>query len=150
MKTALYSAILIAFAGTVLAQQPLGSQSRDAKEQEKQRIESQAKTEKAQCNRLDGNAEDVCEAEAKAKEKMAKAELDAKYDPSPRNQRKAAAMRAEGEFEVAKQRCQDLGGTGRAECRKDARARYDEAMAQVDRQYPAPGPAAAGVSSIPR
>jgi hypothetical protein len=137
-------AIALAFSGAALGQpQPLSPAERQAKDTEKQRIEAQAKAEKAQCQRLEGNAEDVCEAQAKAKEKIAKAELDAKYDPSPRNQRRAASMKAEGEYEVAKQRCGDRGAAARDQCRQEARERYQKAQSDIERQYPV---AAAGGS----
>lgn len=121
-------AMVLAFSGSAFA-------ADDAKNAEEDRIEAFAKAEKDKCNRLEGNAEDVCEAQAKANEKIAKAELDAKYDPSPRNKRQAAAMRAEGEYEVAKQRCQDLKGDNQTTCRKNAEARFEQAKAEIDRQY---------------
>lgn len=140
----LAAAIVLAFGGAALAQ-PLPPAERQAKNAEEQRIEDQAKAEKAQCQRLEGNAEDICEAQAKAKEKIAKAELDAKYDPSPRNQRRAASMKAEGEYEVAKQRCGDFGAAARDQCRQEARDRYRKAQSDIERRYPvAPGGAAAG------
>jgi hypothetical protein len=118
-----------AFAGPTLAA------DRDAKNAEEDRIETFAKAEKAKCNSLQGNSEDVCEAQAKANEKIAKAELDAKYDPSQRNKREVTALRAEGEFEVAKQRCQDLGAGDQVTCAKSAKARYEQAQAAIERQY---------------
>lgn len=148
MASRIAATMVLAFGCTALAQQPLSPTERQAKDAEEQRIEDQAKAEKAQCQRLEGNAEDVCEAQAKAKEKIAKAVLDAKYDPSPRNQRRAASMKAEGEFEVAKQRCGDRGAAARDKCRMDARERYRQAQSDIERQYPVaaggPGGAAAG------
>ena len=49
---------------------------------EQQSIESASKTDKANCKSMSGNAKDICMAEAKGKEKVAKAELEAKYKPS--------------------------------------------------------------------
>ena len=60
---------------------------RKVKDQEEERIEQQAKADKAKCDAMKDNAKDVCQAEAKAKEKLAKAELDAKHNPSARNSR---------------------------------------------------------------
>lgn len=137
------AAVALAFASAALAQTPTTpTYDRQAKEAEEQRIEAQAKSAKARCNQMEGNAEDICEAQAKAEEKVAKAELDAKYDPSPRNQRRASAMKAEGQYEVAKQRCQDAAE--RIECRKAARQSYDQALADVDRQFPQGRSAATG------
>jgi hypothetical protein len=108
---------------------------RSAKEQEEERIEQQAKADKQKCQSLSGNAEDICEAEAKAKEKTARAQLDAKYDKSPRAQRKAAEVKAEGEYEVAKQKCGDQKGQQKDACMAQAKATHEKAKAQARTQF---------------
>jgi hypothetical protein len=101
---------------------------------EKDRIEADAKSAKAKCDPLKGNEKDVCQAEAKAKEKTAKAELDAKYDATPRKQRKAEETKAEGEYEVAKQKC-DGNKDGSKVCKDQAKAKYDKAKADLKAKY---------------
>jgi hypothetical protein len=81
------------------------------------------------------NAKDVCMAEAKAKEKVAKAELDAKNNPSQRNQRKVAETKAEGEYDVAKEKCDDMKGDEKNACQKQAKAKHDQAKADIKKQY---------------
>ena len=56
---------------------------RKAKKAEEDRIEADYKAAKAKCNSLKGNEKEVCEADAKGKERIAKAELENKYEPTP-------------------------------------------------------------------
>ena len=119
------AAILFAFAGSAFA-------DNDRKDAEEQRIEQHAKAEKERCEKLKDNEQDVCEAKAKADEKVAKAQLDAKYDPTPRNRWKVEQLKAEGEYEVAKQQCQSLKGDSQTACRKRAEERYEQAKANLE------------------
>src|SRR5687767_5100916 len=64
------------------------SSERKVRDAEEDRIEADYKAAKAKCDAMKGNEKDVCEKEAKANEKVAKAELNAKKNPSERNQRK--------------------------------------------------------------
>ena len=66
--------------------------TRDAYKAEKDKIETQAKADKKACDGMKENAKDVCQAEAKAKEKIAKAELDAKNKPGAKADEKLALM----------------------------------------------------------
>jgi hypothetical protein len=86
---------------------------------------------------MKGAQEDVCEKEAKAKEKVAKAELDAKYNPSQRNQRKVAETKAEAEHDVAKAKCGLMKGDEKNACEKQAKAKHDQAKADIKKQYAA-------------
>ena len=65
-------AVAVAFAATAQAQT-----DRKAHNAEEDRIEAQAKADKAKCDALKANAKDICMAEAKGQEKVAKAELEA-------------------------------------------------------------------------
>jgi hypothetical protein len=40
-------------------------------------------------------------------------------------------MKAEGEYEVAKEKCEDQQGAAIATCKKDAKASYDKAKASA-------------------
>ena len=111
------------------------SADRKVKNAEEDRIEADYKAAKAKCEPMKGNQKDVCEKEAKAKEKVAKAELDAKNDPSPRNQRKVAEAKAGGEYDVAKEKCDDLKGNEKDACQKQAKAKHEQAQADIKKQY---------------
>ena len=126
-------ALAAAFAFTAAAQAQ--TNDRSARKAEEDRIEKQAKTDKAKCESMSGNAQDVCQAEAKAKEKTAKAELGAKYDKSVKAQKNAADTKAEGQYEVAKQRCDDKKGQDKDACMAQAKATHEKAKAQIEAQF---------------
>jgi hypothetical protein len=58
------------------------------------RISADYKAGRDKCGTLKDNAKDICVAEAKGAEKIAKAELEAQYKPSPRNDEKLLSPRA--------------------------------------------------------
>jgi len=91
---------------------------------QKDRVEADYKAAKDRCKTLKDNAQDICTVEAKGNEKMAKAELEAQYKPSPRNDEKLKIAKADAAYELAKEKCDDLSGNGKDVCRKDARAAF--------------------------
>ena len=109
------------------------------KEAEEDRIEAEYKAAKAHCDSMKGNAKDVCIKEAKGKEKVAKAELDARKNPSERNQRKVEEAKAEAKYEVAKERCDDLKGKEKDACQKDAKAEHERAKAAMAKRNASTG-----------
>ena len=91
---ALTAALCTAFAGGAFAADGM---AKDAYKAAHEKIEAQAKSEKKACASMKENAKDVCQAEAKAKEKIAKAELDAQNKPGAAADEKVRKMKAEGE-----------------------------------------------------
>jgi len=81
-----------------------------------QHIEVQAKVQGKACGRFQGNAKDVCEAQAKGWEKVAKAQLDVQYKPGPESEKLAKFARADADFDVAKQRCAPLKDQAKDRC----------------------------------
>jgi Flp pilus assembly protein TadB len=121
------AAVALAF-GTAQAQT---SSKREMKSAEKERIEADYKADKAKCDSMQGNAKDVCMKEAKGKENVAKAELNAKNNPSASNQRKVDQAKAKADYEVAKEKCDDQKGKEKSACEKEAKAAYDRAKADI-------------------
>lgn len=121
-------ALATGFAGSAIAADAM---TRDAYKAAKDKIEEQAKSDKKACDAMKDNAKDVCQAEAKAKEKIAKAELDAQNKPGAKADEKVRLMKAEGGYEVAKEKCEDLQGAAVAACKKDAKVAHDKAQAQA-------------------
>jgi len=103
--------------------------ARDEHKAEKEKIEADYKADKAKCDTMKGNAKDVCMKEAKGKEKVAKAELDAKDDRSGDAHYKVAKAKAEADYDVAKERCDDQKGKEKSACEKEAKAKRDQALA---------------------
>jgi hypothetical protein len=90
------------------------------------------KTAKEKCEALKGNAEDVCSKEAKGAEKVAKAEAEAARDGTDRARMKAAKVKADADYDVAKEKCDDLKGNDKDVCRKEAKAAHTQAATSVD------------------
>jgi len=119
-----------AFSAGAMAQ----SMAKDDYKAGKEQIAGQYKAEKATCNSFSGNAKDVCVAEAKGREKVAKADLEASYKPSANSRYKARVAVAEAAYSVAKERCDDKGGTAKDVCVKEAKAVKTTAKADAKAQ----------------
>lgn len=91
------------------------------------RFEADQKT----CERLRGNAEDVCHAQAQGRQKAERAKLEARYRPSPEAVEEAKFTIAEANFEVAKEKCDALEGRAARRCMKEARAAREAARRQA-------------------
>ena len=123
-------AVALAFATGAQAQ---NTSTRQVKNADEDRIEAEYKAARERCDPLQGNAKDVCQKEAKGKEKIAKAELDAKTKPSAANERKVQEAKAEVAYDVAKERCEDKKGNDKDVCNKDAKAAHERATADIKR-----------------
>jgi hypothetical protein len=88
----------------------------------KTRISADYKTEKASCASFSGNGRDVCIEEAKAHEKVARAELQFGYTAKASDENKLHVVRAETAYDVAKEKCDDLAGNDKHVCVKEAKA----------------------------
>jgi len=102
---------------------------------EKDRISSEAKAAKDKCKDMKGNAKDICMAEAKGNEKIAKAELELKQKDTPKNRYDVAVAKADMEYHVAKEKCDDMKGKDKKACEKDAKAAHDQAKKQAKAEY---------------
>jgi len=87
-------------------------------------IEVEYKSAKANCASFADNAQDIyiCMAVAKRTQKVAKAELDARYKPSKKADYKVSVAKAEADYAVAKEKCDDHAGNVKDVCLKEAKA----------------------------
>ena len=97
----------------------------------KTRIEADFKTDKAACNSQADNAKDICVQQAKAKEKVARAELEYSYSGKPADSNKVLVAKAESAYAVAKERCDDSTGNAKDVCVKEAKAVEVKALADA-------------------
>jgi len=116
-----------------------GPISKDAYDAEKDRIAAAAKADKAACASMTGNAKDICVEQARAKEKVAKAENEAAYKDTEKARYNARVAKAEGDYAVAKEKCDDLSGNRKDVCVKEAksaqvRAKQDAKVAHVSNE----------------
>jgi hypothetical protein len=116
------------FAGGVIAANEKVTESDEA------RIKAEYKAAKEHCDDLKSNAKDVCVLEAKGVRNVAKAELKVRDEDSPKNRYKLQMARAEADYDVAKEKCDDLSGNAKDVCVKDAKAAFAAAKAEATAQ----------------
>ncbi len=113
------SAVMTLALGTGVVAENL---SKDDYKAARDRIETTYRADKRRCDSMSGNAKDICHAEAGGREKLAKAELEARHNPTPELAYEALIVRAETDYETAKERCDDKGGNVKEVCLKEAEA----------------------------
>ena len=91
---------------------------------QKEAISGTYKADREKCNAMKANAKDICVAEAKGAEKIAKAELVAAYQPSPRNTEKVSKVKHDAAYDIAKEKCDDSTGDAKSACKKDAKMKH--------------------------
>ena len=97
--------------------------------------DAQYKIDKDACSSLSGNAKDICVAEAKGKDSVAKADAEAAYENTPKARENARVAHAQATYDVAIEKCDDLAGNRKDVCVKEAKAELvkGKANAKVDR-----------------
>jgi hypothetical protein len=140
LMIALVVAAGVGFAGPAAAQThspkaTLAPMSKDSYTVAKKNADAQYKIDKDACSPLSGNAKDICVAEAKGKDSIAKAEADAAYENTPKARGNARVAHAQANYDVAIEKCDDLAGNRKDVCVKEAKADLvkGKADAKVDR-----------------
>lgn len=126
----LAAVLSLSFAGAALAADP-PAMSKGAYQAEEDKIQDQYTADKKACEGMKDNAKAICKAEAKGKDQVARAQLEARYQPSPRNDERLKLARADADYDVARQKCDDQQGSAKDVCRKEAKVAYDTAKAQA-------------------
>ena len=123
-------AVSLAFSAGAMAQ----NVSKDDYLSVKDKIAADYKLAKASCDSLSGNPNDICMAGAKGNEKVALAELEAGYKPTPENRYQARVVKADAEYQLAKERCDDRAGNTKDVCMKEAMSAETAAKADAKAQ----------------
>ena len=92
-------------------------------------VSAELKLAKAACDSFSANAKDLCLAEASGKEKVATAELNARLAPSEEASYKVRLARADAEYALAREKCDDLAGHAKDVCFKDVCVKEAKAKA---------------------
>jgi len=97
--------------------------------------DAQYKIDKDACASLAGNTKDICVAEAKGKASVAKADALAAYKHTPKDRENARIARAQANYNVAIEKCDDQAGNRKDVCVKEAKSELvkGKANAKVDR-----------------
>jgi osmotically-inducible protein OsmY len=130
--TAIAAAITLALSTGAMAQ----SLSKEDYKAGKDKIVTQYKSSKVACGSLSGNAKDICVVEAKSQEKVATAELEARHKPSAKASQKVLVAKAEADYAIAKEKCDDKSGNDKKACVTEAKAA--ETLARADAKAAAP------------
>jgi hypothetical protein len=136
LMTALFVTAGLSFAAAGTAQMtPATPMSKASYTQAVKDADAQFKIDKDSCTSLSGNAKDICLAEAKGKNSIAKAEADAAYKHTPKARENARVAHAQANYNVAIERCDDLAGNRKDVCVKEAKSELvkGKANAKVDR-----------------
>lgn len=87
---------------------------------QEQKIVSDYENAKATCNSSVDNAKDICIAEANGIKNIANAELAYKNNPSANTRYKGRVAKANAEYSIALQKCNDIVGNNKDVCIKEA------------------------------
>ena len=123
LKITLVAAALLAMTGAQAATMAKGDYQTG-----KSQISAAYKADKAACSSMSANAKDICVEEAKAKEKVARAELEYGYTGKPRDLTKVSEVKAKSAYAIAKEKCDDKAGNDKDVCRKEAKAIETKAL----------------------
>jgi hypothetical protein len=110
---------------------PAAPMSKQQYEAAKARIGAQSKADQKLCEALKGDPRDVCDAQAKGREKAEKAQLEARYKRDPETSLEAKITTAEANYEVARAKCDLLKGKAEKRCEKEAKAAKEAAIRQA-------------------
>jgi hypothetical protein len=138
LMIALFLSAGLGIAGSAAAQPSaltVAPMSKDAYAQAKTNADAQYKIDNDACSTRSGNAKDICVAEAKGKEAVAKADAEAAYENTPKAREAARVAHAQAKYGVAIEKCDDLAGNPKDVCVKEAKAALvtGKADAKVDR-----------------
>jgi osmotically-inducible protein OsmY len=116
------------------------------------KIAADYKAAKAACAPLSANAKDICAAEAKGSEQVARAELEAANKPGSKTRYDVSIAKADAEYAVAREKCDDKAAADKTSCVKDAKAAAARAKADAKAELKAPSagkPAQAAAAPAP-
>jgi len=140
LMIAMFVSVGLGFAGAGMAQvkSPTTNPTPASKTTYDQAVkdaDAQYKVAKQTCSSLSGNAKDICLAEAKGKNSVAKADAEAAYKNTAKARENARVVHAQAIYNVAVETCDDLAGNPKDVCVKEAKAELvkGKSNAKVDR-----------------
>lgn len=122
---------LVCLATLTLAAGAQAAGDKSAYESAKASAKSTYETASKQCDAMNGNAKDVCVAEAKAARVKTEEDAEAAYKNTPKARAHAVHEIAEANYKVAKERCDARTGNDKDVCIKVAKAELTRAEADA-------------------
>ncbi|NRR32994.1 BON domain-containing protein [Oxalobacteraceae bacterium] len=80
------------------------------------KAESEYKSAKAQCDAQSGNAKDICQKQAKVTRAQAEHDAVASYKNDKKSVEKASKHVADAQYDLAKEKCDDMSGAAKDSC----------------------------------
>jgi hypothetical protein len=105
--------------------------SRNEYRVERDKLQAAYKMQSDGCQRAQGRARDICKVEAKGNSEVARAELEARRQATPKHDDKVKTEKAAAAYRLATEKCGDLAGNAKDVCRKDAKASYVAATGEA-------------------
>ena len=128
---ALLLGLAVAGAAGATMPKPQPPMTHQAYEAAKAQLDAQYKADSKLCDPLKGHPQKVCQTEAKGRHEALRAELDARFKPSPEASQKAKTVTAEANFDVAKAKCDGFKDGAKDRCVKEAKAAREAAIRQA-------------------
>ncbi|MES2742253.1 MAG: BON domain-containing protein [Pseudomonadota bacterium] len=126
---------MLALAGAVSAAFTAGSAFASGDDTSYQSVKDKAgadyKSAVSECNTAKGNSKQVCVQEAKVARARAHADAVAQYKNTPADLGKARAELANAQYELAKTKCGDMTGSGKADCIREAKTAQTAALSDA-------------------
>ena len=128
---ALALAALTALLAVTAAAAQAANFSKSSYDNAKADIKATYKAERENCGALAGNSKDICVEQARGREAVALAQLEYNYTGKSADEQKLYAVRADTRYELAKERCDGLGGDNKDVCLRQARTEHEKAQADI-------------------
>lgn len=126
-------ALGLLFSASVQAEELIDPPTQDSKISETQ-IKEQYQADRLGCNSISGNAKEVCIAEAKGREKVSKVEFIDRKKNSAKSRYDLLMTKAQVNFEVAEERCDEHNGNAKDICLEHAKAAIVAAKSDAETQ----------------
>ena len=94
-------------------------------------IEADSRQAIGKCRDEDAPARDVCKAQARAEERVRKADLEARYRGTVAAAAEAKLARAKAQYEIARAKCGNERGEDKLSCLRSARADKAKALTEA-------------------
>jgi hypothetical protein len=129
--SSLARALAVGAGALSLATAALAAGDKSAYDSAKASAKSTYEAAAKRCDTMNGNAKDICVAEAKAARTKTEVEAEAAYKGTPKARAHAVDEIAEANYKVAKERCDDRTGNDKDVCIKVAKAELTKAKADA-------------------
>lgn len=131
MKMAIHTFVAAAIS---LAAFSAAHAANDAASDAKKRADTEYKIAADKCKPLKGNAQDVCEKDAKAARDKTKADVNAAAKGTPEARADARETKAKADYKAGDERCESMSGKDKTACESQAKAKLDRRQADADKE----------------